>query len=79
MAYGEPVIQAWDVKYLVNLNRPGGGWITITAATTDPSQEALVDVAVQEALDLLVAAGWTVDSATKSMPAGCAITPTPPE
>jgi hypothetical protein len=79
MPYGEPVIQASDVKYMVNLNHPGGGWITINAATLDSGQEALVDVAVQDAVDLLVGAGWTIDQGTKSMGAAGTITPTPPE
>lgn len=79
MPYSEPVIQSWDVKYVVNLNAPGGGWLRIESEATDSGAEALNDVAIQAALDLLIAAGFTLDSGTKGMPAGQTITPTPPE
>lgn len=78
MPYSEPVVQSSDVKYAINLNHPGGGWITINSAAAESAHEVLVDVAVQDALDLLVDAGWTIDQATKSMPASGTITPTPP-
>lgn len=81
MAYGETHLQDWDVQYRVQVVHPDGGYIQITAADQngDPAYQAKLDTAVQAALDLLVANGFTLDEARKTCPATRTITVTPPE
>jgi hypothetical protein len=81
MAYGEPQLQDWDVQYRVQVVHPNGGYIQITAADqgNDPAYQPKLDEAVQAALDLLVANGYTLDQGLKSCAAARTITVTPVE
>lgn len=81
MAYGEPQLATWDVSYRVQVIHPDGGYIQITAAdgNGDTAYQEKLDTAVQAALDLLVANGFTLDQGLKTCAAAQTITPTPPE
>lgn len=81
MAYGEPQLAFWDVQYKLQVVHPDGGYIQITATdgNGDPVYQAKLDTAIQAALDLLVANGFTLDEARKTCPATRAITVTPVE
>lgn len=80
MAYGEPQLASWDVSYRVQLIHSDGGYIQITAGDQngDWPYQAKLDTAVQAALDLLTANGFTFDEARKTCLATQAITVTPP-
>lgn len=80
MPYGEPQIETSNVTYRVKLvHTASNGYLEVVSGTQVDSRDELVTVAVQSALDVLTANGFTLDQATKTSPATQTITPTPPE
>jgi len=80
MPYGEPQLQSQDVSYRATFQHQDGGYVVLSAVAFDPDREADNDVAMQQAIDVLLADGFVLDgNAYKSMPSAQTITPTPPE
>lgn len=80
MPYGEPQLSTWDLRYAAELQHPtNGAYLVLTATASHPETDGPIDTAVQDALDLLVANGWTPNGAYKQCLAQQVITPTPTE
>lgn len=80
MAYGEPQLQDWDVQYRIKLfHTASNGYLELVSGTQIDNRDELVSTAVQAALDVLSAGGFTVEQAYKTCVASQAITATPVE
>lgn len=80
MAYGDVQIQDWDVQYRVKMvHVASGGYFEVVSGTQIDANQVATDAAVQAALDVLAANGFTLDQGLKICQAAQTITPTPPE